>query len=99
MRRRAQALLLFVGYALQPLSAVSVSADSAFHDGASGDLLSLLIDIVTVRGPTAAHEKNAVDFAKAARFAMSQTLAAMSAADFLHAVLALLEHGDDHVSS
>lgn len=61
------------------------------------DLASLLIDIVTMQG-TSGSEKGADDIAEAARGSINRTLSVMSAADFVRAVLAILECGEDRVS-
>jgi len=92
MRRRAQALVMFVGYAAKLLS--TASAGPASGGGALNDLVSLLINIITAPGT----EKNLDDVATAARLAMGQVLTVMSAADFIRAVVVIVECGEDRVS-
>jgi len=95
-KRRAQAIVTFVGYALKS-SSPAVPVGVVPEGGATSDLVSLLITIATLQGGTVA-ENNVDDIRKAARLSMSRALGVMSAVDFISAVRSMLESGEQRVS-
>jgi hypothetical protein len=61
------------------------------------DLIALLIDIATVKRGTSS-ENNVDDISKAARFSLNRVVGIMSATDFIHAVLSMIESEEHRVS-
>jgi U3 small nucleolar RNA-associated protein 10 len=94
-KRRAQALIVYVEYALKSTSS-PLLADSILEGGSIGDLTALLIHIATLYGTR--NEKSVDALSQAARSCLSQAANVMSAADFVGALLAMLESGEDRVS-
>ncbi|KAF7326662.1 U3 small nucleolar RNA-associated protein 10 [Mycena venus] len=94
-KRRAQALVVFVGYAMKmsPSTAVEVTVPEG---GAMSNLVSLLIALATARGG-ATPDTRIEDVSQAARTSLSKALGCMSAVDFIDAVLSILQSGDARV--
>lgn len=94
-RRRAQALIIFVGHAMQsPLpSNLSIAAPVG---GTIDDLVLLLVQMATSRGGSTAGS-NVDHLSKAAQSTISRTLGVMPATDFIRAVLTMLKSGDEMV--
>ncbi|KAJ6554556.1 armadillo-type protein [Mycena capillaripes] len=94
-KRRAQALVVFVGYAMKmsPSSAAPVTVP---EDGAMSNLVSLLIALATARGGSSPNTR-IEDVSQAARISLSKALGCMSAVDFIDAVLSILQSGDSRV--
>jgi hypothetical protein len=94
LKRRAQALIIFVGHALQ--------TSSAKHRGdfptskAISDLISLLVHMATLHGGSSP-ESNIDYISSAAQFTMSLSLGAIPATDFISAVLITLESNEARV--
>jgi U3 small nucleolar RNA-associated protein 10 len=96
LKRRAQALITFVGSAATPAKE-ELQAASELGGGSMKDLVSLLIHVVTLQGGAVA--KNIVeDVSEAARFSLHRTLSAIHATKFVDGALAVLETGEDTVS-
>lgn len=93
-RRRAQALVGFVGHVLQT-SSFKHSGEVIAGCGI-GDLVSLLVHLSTLRVGSAP-DANIDPVVKAAQSTMSLSLGVMPAADFVGAVLAMLESGETKV--
>jgi U3 small nucleolar RNA-associated protein 10 len=95
LKRRAQALIIFVGHALQVSSLTKHSRDAP-TGGAISDLVSLLIHLATLQGGSTP-ESNVDYISNAAQSTMSLSLGAMPAADFISAVLTTLESKEERV--
>ncbi|KAJ7270708.1 hypothetical protein B0H12DRAFT_1229192 [Mycena haematopus] len=94
-KRRAQALVVFVGYAIKmPLSTTTLVAVP--EDGSMSNLVSLLIALATARGGSTP-DTRIDDISQAARTSLSNALGCMSAVDFIDAVLSILQSGDSQV--
>ncbi|KAJ7740997.1 hypothetical protein B0H14DRAFT_3515417 [Mycena olivaceomarginata] len=94
-KRRAQALVIFVGYAMKmsPSAVVHVAVP---EDGATSNLVSLLIALATARGGSTPDTRTE-DISQAARTSLSKALGCMSAVDFVDSVLFILQSGDSRV--
>jgi U3 small nucleolar RNA-associated protein 10 len=95
-RRRAQALIIFVGHAMQSPLSGNLSSDAPVG-GTIDDLVLLLIQMTTLRGGSTV-ESNVDHLSKAAQSTISRSLSVMPAADFISAVLAMLKSEDEIVS-
>ncbi|KAL0952425.1 hypothetical protein HGRIS_006698 [Hohenbuehelia grisea] len=85
VKRRAQALINFVGRACKT---------SVATEGAANDLVTLLIDLATLKDVPASSSDVLADINAAARSSLSRVLASMTASDFIGAVLSMLESED-----
>jgi U3 small nucleolar RNA-associated protein 10 len=94
LKRRAQALIIFVGHALQT-SSTKHRGDSPTGEAIS-DLVSLLVHMATLHGGSTP-ESNIDYISSAAQFTMSQSLSAIPATDFISAVLITLESNEKRV--
>ncbi|KAJ7607399.1 hypothetical protein FB45DRAFT_1135460 [Roridomyces roridus] len=95
LRRRACALVIFVGFAVKMPS--SGAPDVDVPEGATmTTLVSLLIGLVTARGGSTPETK-VDDVSQAARSALTRALRCMSAVDFVDALLSILKSGDSPV--
>jgi U3 small nucleolar RNA-associated protein 10 len=94
LKRRAQALLFFVGYALKPST---TGPGSPSHDEHMSQLVTALISLATLPKGTSADAK-VEDISIAARSSISRALGVMSVMDFIKAVLFMIESGDQKVS-
>lgn len=93
IKRRAQALILFVGYALKaPTPGTEVNS---IHEEDMGHLVSALISLATLQG---ASETKVEDISNAARSSLKRVLSVMSAPDFISAVLSMIQSGDRMVN-
>ncbi|KAJ7701560.1 hypothetical protein B0H17DRAFT_1195339 [Mycena rosella] len=95
-KRRAQALVLFVGYAIKLSSSAVEATATAPEGGAMSNLVSLLIALATARGGSSP-ETRVEDVSQAARVSLGKALGCMSAVDFVDAVLSILKSGDSRV--
>lgn len=95
MKRRAQALVIFVGYALKP----KPSTSPATEDVASiSSIISQLITLAILpEGMTT--DTKIEDISEAARSTMSRLLSGMSVVDFSEAVQSMLNSGDAKVQA
>ncbi|KAE9407069.1 hypothetical protein BT96DRAFT_987019 [Gymnopus androsaceus JB14] len=100
-RRRAQAIITFVGFAAKTLpSNLSQKNPDAMdvvqsNAGNLGDVVSILITLSTKSTNTSAGaEAKVEDITKSARLSMSRVLSVMSAADFIDMVLLILANED-----
>ncbi|KAJ7079966.1 hypothetical protein B0H15DRAFT_1025307 [Mycena belliarum] len=91
-KRRAQALVIFVGHAMK-LSSGDQAVVMVLEGGAMSNLVSLLIALATVRGGPSP-DTRVEDVSQAARTSLSKALGCMSAVDFIDAVLSILKSGD-----
>ncbi|KAF9553866.1 hypothetical protein CPC08DRAFT_672807 [Agrocybe pediades] len=95
LRRRAQALIVLVGYALKPRSAAVGGGDANFS---ISSVIAQLITLATLPEGTTT-ETRLQDVSEAARSTMNRLLTGMSVVDFIEAVQAMLESGDLKVQS
>ncbi|TFK37695.1 hypothetical protein BDQ12DRAFT_685121 [Crucibulum laeve] len=93
-KRRAQALVIFVGYALK--SSTLETTDVSEERTTINPLVSHLIALAVLPEGTNSDGKVG-DIVQAARFAVSRALGVMSAVDFVDAVLSMLETDDKNV--
>jgi U3 small nucleolar RNA-associated protein 10 len=91
MKRRAQALILFVGYALKP----EVSASS--EGGSISAVIAHLITLATLTGGETT-DTNFIEISEAARSSIHRILSGMSAANFIESVKSTLMSGDAKVN-
>ena len=92
-KRRAQALVVLVEYALRS-SSPPLPTDSISEGGGVADLVALLIDIATLHSSLNAEDT----LSQAARSCLGQGVSVMSAVDFVGALLVMLESEEDQVS-
>ncbi|KAJ6630100.1 hypothetical protein B0H10DRAFT_1984968 [Mycena sp. CBHHK59/15] len=95
-KRRAQALVTFVGYGLKMSPPTAAASTSVPEGGAMSDLVSLLIALATARGGSTPDTK-VEDISQAARSSLSKALGCMSVVDFIDAILSILKSGDSRV--
>ena len=94
LKRRAQAVIIFVGHALQT-SSTKYPRESPAGEAIS-DLVSLLVNMATLHGGSTP-ESNIDYISNAARSTMSLSLGAIPAADFISAVLITLKSKEARV--
>ncbi|KAG2363636.1 hypothetical protein BDR07DRAFT_1471237 [Suillus spraguei] len=82
IKRRAQALVMFVGSAITP----TPSTDISRGDNATTELVSLLVDLATIEG-----DSNISDIVSVVQQATSKVMNAIGAADFLNGALVMLQ--------
>ncbi|KAJ7042839.1 hypothetical protein C8F04DRAFT_1251651 [Mycena alexandri] len=94
-KRRAQALVIFVGFAMKmaPPAAAPVNVP---EEGAMSNLVSLLIALATTSGGSTP-DTRVEEVSQAARTSLRKALSCMSAVDFVDAVLSILQSGDSRV--
>lgn len=90
MKRRAQALILFVGYALKPRVSPSSEEESV------STVIPHLITLATLTGGKTADTK-VDEIAEAARSSMQRLLNGMSVTSFIESVESMLKSGDVQV--
>ncbi|KAJ7456907.1 hypothetical protein FB451DRAFT_1275210 [Mycena latifolia] len=95
-KRRAQALVVFVGYATKISSSVAQPPVTVPEGGAMSNLVSLLIALATAQGGSSP-DTRVEDISHAARVSLSKALGCMSAVDFIDAVLSIMKSGDSKV--
>jgi U3 small nucleolar RNA-associated protein 10 len=78
---------------MSPSAAVHVAVP---EDGATSNLVSLLIALATARGGSTPDTRTE-DISQAARISLSKALGCMSAVDFVDSVLFILQSGDSRV--
>ncbi|KAG2130333.1 hypothetical protein DEU56DRAFT_815464 [Suillus clintonianus] len=89
MKRRAQALIMFVGYAITP----TPSTDISKGDNATTELISLLADLATTEGD------NVADIVSVTQKATSKVMNAIGAADFLNGALVMLQSDETRIKA
>jgi U3 small nucleolar RNA-associated protein 10 len=87
IKRRAQALIIFVGYAITPTPSSEVSG----ADNETTELISLLLELTTTEG------ENITDVMSVAQQVTSRVMNAVGAADFLNGALVMLQSDDARV--
>lgn len=104
-RRRAQAIVIFVGFAAKTFP-VSFSTSTQNPDAMDvvqeninlSDVVSILITLSTKSTLGGNAEVKVEDITKSARLSMARILNVMSAADFIETVLLMLSNEDQLVS-
>ncbi|KAJ4481176.1 hypothetical protein J3R30DRAFT_3464943 [Lentinula aciculospora] len=102
-RRRAQAIITFVGFAAKtfPTSKTSNSRgtnamDVAHPEGSNfSDVVSIFITLSTKKTSDDSTEAKVEDIAKSARLSLTRVLGVMTAVSFIDTVLLMLTHDDD----
>lgn len=94
LKRRAQALIVFAGHALQTFP-TKLPGDHAAGK-AIGEIVSLLVHLATSQN-LSTPDNNIDAVVISARSAMSVSLGVMPAMEFVNVVLAMLETGDTKV--
>ncbi|OJA15136.1 hypothetical protein AZE42_07566 [Rhizopogon vesiculosus] len=89
IKRRAQALIMFVGYAITPTPSTEVSR----ADNQTTELISLLIHLTTTEG------ENIADVVSVTQQATSKVMNAIGAADFLNGALVMLQSDDTRIKA
>ncbi|OAX34660.1 hypothetical protein K503DRAFT_428951 [Rhizopogon vinicolor AM-OR11-026] len=89
IKRRAQALIMFVGYAITPAPSTEVSK----ADNQTTELISLLIDLTTTEG------ENIADVVSVTQQATSKVMNAIGAADLLNGALVMLQSDDTRIKA
>ncbi|KAG5644278.1 hypothetical protein DXG03_008763 [Asterophora parasitica] len=92
LRRRAQALLMFVGHALKPSAPGSTASEEDLSR-----LVAALISLATLQG--ASTDTKVDEICLAARASLNRALGVMAASDFVAGVLSMVESGDVQVQS
>lgn len=87
IKRRAQALIMFVGYAITP----TPSAEASMDTNETTELISLLVDLTTTEG------ENIGDVVSVTQQVTSKVMNAIGAADFLNGALVMLQSNDTRV--
>ena len=90
MKRRAQALILFVGYALKPIASVSTEEESI------STVIAHLIRLATLTGGKT-NDTKIDEISEAARSSMNKLLSDMSVTNFMESVGSMLKSGDARV--
>lgn len=86
MKRRAQALILFVGYALKPR--VSSSEEESINA-----VIAYLIALATLTGGKT-NDTKVDEISEASRSSMNKLISGMSVANFMESVESMLKSGD-----
>ncbi|KAF8797612.1 hypothetical protein BYT27DRAFT_7204423 [Phlegmacium glaucopus] len=87
MKRRAQALILFVGYALKPRTSPSSEEEPI------STVMAPLITLATLTGGKT-NDTKVDEISEAARLSMNRLLSGMSVANFMESVESMLKSGD-----
>ncbi|KAG2757731.1 hypothetical protein P692DRAFT_20824545 [Suillus brevipes Sb2] len=90
IKRRAQALIMFVGHAITPASSTDISRG----DNATTDLVSLLVDLATIEG-----DSNVSDIVSVTQQTTSKVMNAIGAADFLNGALVMLQSDETRIKA
>lgn len=90
MKRHAQALILFVGYALKPKASPSSKEESI------SAVIAHLTTLATLTGGETT-DTNIDEISEAARSSMYRLLSGMSVANFIESVESMLKSGDAKV--
>ena len=90
MKRRAQALIVFVGYALKPEESPSSEGESI------SAVIARLTTLATLTGGTT--DTNIDEISEAARSSIHRLLSGMSVANFIESVESMLKSGDAKVN-
>ncbi|KAG1807089.1 uncharacterized protein BJ212DRAFT_1387903 [Suillus subaureus] len=90
IKRRAQALIMFVGYAITP----TPSTDISTGDNATTELVSLLVDLGTMEG-----DSNISDIVSVTQQTTSKVMNAIGAADFLNGALVMLQSDETRIKA
>jgi U3 small nucleolar RNA-associated protein 10 len=90
IKRRAQALIMFVGYAITP----TPSTDISRGDNATTELVSLLVDLATIEG-----DSNISDIVLVTQQTASKVMNAIGAADFLNGALVMLQSDETRIKA
>ncbi|KAG1775600.1 hypothetical protein EV702DRAFT_421745 [Suillus placidus] len=90
IKRRAQALIMFVGYAITP----TPSTDISRGDNATTELVSLLVDLATIEG-----DSNISDIVSVTQQTTSKVMNAIGAADFLNGALVMLQSDETRIKA
>lgn len=90
LRRRAQALVIFVGYAFRPKGSLATISDI---DLSVSSVISQLILIATIKDGSPADIK-LHEVAEAARSSLNKLLTSLSVTNYIEAVQAMLESTD-----
>lgn len=93
LRRRAQALITFIGYAIK---STPQSAQSS-EDSSISSVVSNLLTLATLKDVGKSADTKVDEISQAARNSISRLLESMSAVTFIDSVLAILEQGDAKV--
>jgi U3 small nucleolar RNA-associated protein 10 len=91
MKRRAQALILFVGYALKPKVSPSSEGESI------STVIAHLTTLATLKGGETI-DTNIDEISEAARSSIHRLLSGMSVAIFIESVESMLKSGDAKVN-
>ncbi|KAF9480276.1 hypothetical protein BDN70DRAFT_905831 [Pholiota conissans] len=89
LRRRAQALVIFIGYALKPKAA----AISSENETSISTVIAQLISLAVLPGGFTAETK-IEEIAEAARSSLNMLLSSMSVGKFMESVQTMLDSGD-----
>ncbi|KAG2151035.1 uncharacterized protein EDB93DRAFT_318060 [Suillus bovinus] len=90
IKRRAQALIMFVGYAITP----APSIDMFKADNATTELVSLLVDLATTED-----DSNISDILSVTQQTTSKVMNAIGAADFLNGALVMLQSDETRIKA
>jgi len=90
MKRRAQALILFVGHALKP------RVPPSLEDESISTLIAHLITLATLTGEKT-NDTKVDEISEAARWSMNRLLSGMSVVNFMESVESMLMSGDAKV--
>ena len=89
LRRRAQALIIFVGLVLKPKKATTSSVPLQ-----DGNAISVVITQLIALAQRSPSETKLDDISEAARSSLNRLLSSMSVTDFMDAVQTILSSGD-----
>ncbi|KAF9468309.1 hypothetical protein BDZ94DRAFT_1246474 [Collybia nuda] len=95
LKRRAQALLMFIGHSLKPTTSESRSPS---YEENMGQLVTALISLATLQ-EGAGVETKIGDICIAARSTINQVLGVMSVIDFVKAVQSMIKSGDEKIQA
>lgn len=95
MRRQAQALISFVGFGLK-----AMTADTSDSLAEKQPLNAVVATLIALASPQESRmpETRTDEISQVARNSLNRLVGILSAADFLDAVLSMLEIDDQHVS-
>ncbi|KAA1474189.1 hypothetical protein DENSPDRAFT_781033 [Dentipellis sp. KUC8613] len=97
LKRRAQSLITFVGITLETSTSAYTAAQGVSTESLN-NLVSVLLTIAS-RHDIPPTEADGTDLAKAARLSINQCLKVMSAADFISAIINMLDADDTSVKA
>ncbi|KAH7908681.1 hypothetical protein BJ138DRAFT_1128268 [Hygrophoropsis aurantiaca] len=93
-KRRAQGLIIFAGYAMQPLG----QASEPSTNGTITDLIALLINLVMTESESA-HTTGVADIIATTQISVTKIMEVIWARDFLKAILMMLRSDDSKLQS